>query len=108
MSPSLWEIRLSGCVRRGHLDHLSRGEELGGRSITSWCHSLVRVFGLGCLPTSVCISLSLTRVMFSCLSLPSTLYEEQSRCIDIIYCTVHVTSDNRSIEYTHSRHEVLP
>jgi hypothetical protein len=66
-SPSLWEIGLSGCVRRKLLDLTSRRDhrkELGGRNMVSRCHSLVHVL-LGLLADiCLCIIITYTGTLF--------------------------------------------
>lgn len=67
MSPSLWEIGLSGYVRRRPLDftpHRDHREELGGHNTASRFHSLVRaLFGL--LADIFYVSLSPTLALYS-------------------------------------------
>ena len=77
MSPSLWEIGLSGYVRRRPLDftpHRDHREELGGHNTASRFHSLVRVlFGL-LADIFLCIIITYTGTLL----LPSTLGDDHS------------------------------
>jgi hypothetical protein len=76
MSPSLWEIGLSGYVRRKPLDLTPRRghrEELGGRNTASQCLGPCVVW-TACVRHFLCIIITYTRTLF----LPSTLGNDRS------------------------------